>query len=73
MFFHTRRMPDGSPRTNPKEAYPDILDQRFRQECAWAMGYVMLLERHLNDLKQRCKECPYRNQEGSGCSLETTD
>lgn len=70
MFFHARRLPDGSPRQDTIAAEVDIMGRHFQEECTWAMGYVTLLERHLYDLKQRCEKCPYRNKEGSGCNDE---
>lgn len=73
MFFHTKRLPDDSPRMDPRSASVDIMEKHFQQECSWAMGYVTLLERHLNNLKQRCEKCPYRDQEGSGCHDEISE
>ena len=56
-------MPDGT----ECDIFPDGLTKFFAEEAAWAEGYISLLERHLTALKNGCKQCPYRNQEGSGC------
>lgn len=73
MFGRRKRMPDGSERVETEKAQMDLLEQHFQQEVSWAWGYIQLLERHLTQLKDRCKECPYRNQEGSGCHDEISD
>lgn len=45
----------------------DLLSEWFWEESVWASNYAHELERRLYDLKQRCKKCPYRDKEGSGC------
>lgn len=73
MLFCRKQMPDGSPRSNLKDAQIDQMDKWHQQESAWAAGYVNLLEKHLSERIERCKKCPYRNQEGSGCNDEIPD
>lgn len=52
---------------------PFSLDGWFYEEQEWAASYVHDLERRLYALKQGCKQCPYRDQEGSGCHDEVSD
>ena len=56
-----KRLPDGSPRKDPKAAYPDVTGKHFQIDAAHLMGYAQLLERHLEYLKKRCKGCQYQN------------
>lgn len=58
---YVKWLPDGSPRKDPKAAYPDVTGKHFQIDAAHLMGYVQLLERHLEYLKKRCKGCPYQN------------
>lgn len=67
---YRKGFPDGSPRTNPMEAYPDVCSRNFQIESAQLMGYIMLLERHLEDLGKCCAACPYRDMDLSGCKEE---
>lgn len=73
MLFFRKKLPDGTPRENMADATIDNFDKWYQQECTWVAGYVSILERHLSDLKQRCEQCPYRNQEGSGCNEKVSD
>lgn len=73
MFFHRKTLPDGTQRADPDNAQIDMMDKWHQQESAWAVGYVNLLEKHLYERLERCKKCPYRNQEGSGCNDEVPD
>lgn len=56
-----KRLPDGSPRKDPNAVYPDVTGKHFQIGAAYLMGYVQLLERHLEYLKKRCGSCPYQN------------
>ena len=73
IFPHKKHLPDGSNREPGNDAQVDMMDKWHQQESTWAAGYILLLERHLSQRLDRCKKCPYRNQEGSGCNDEIPD
>lgn len=72
IFPHKKHLPNGAPRTDDP-AQLDMLDKWYQQESTWAAGYILMLERHLSQRLNRCKQCPYRNQQGSGCNDEIPD
>lgn len=70
--FYTSKQKQETTCTGSSDSH-SFLDDWFYEEQVWAANYVHKLERRLYDLKQGCNQCPYRDQEGSGCHDEISD